>query len=194
MPTYEYLCKSCGHLFEIVRSMRDDPLTECPQCGGELRKVFAPPAIAFKGSGFYATDHGKKSKKPGEKGESGEKKSDDTAARTSESKSEGKKDGTARAAADRRRSRRTRSDPSGSSQGEVLDMTTAEIGVFGGSGFYSFLSEVETVDIDTPYGPPSAPPVIGDVGGRRVAFIPRHGLQARVPSAPRSRIAPTCGP
>jgi putative FmdB family regulatory protein len=68
MPTYEYLCKSCGHLFEIVRSMRDDPLTECPQCGGELRKVFAPPAIAFKGSGFYATDHGKKSTKHSEQG------------------------------------------------------------------------------------------------------------------------------
>jgi putative FmdB family regulatory protein len=60
MPTYEYVCRSCGHLFEIVQSMRDDPLTECPECGGELRKVFAPPAIAFKGSGFYATDHGKK--------------------------------------------------------------------------------------------------------------------------------------
>lgn len=64
MPTYEYVCKSCGHLFEIVQSMRDDPMTECPQCGGELRKVFAPPAISFKGSGFYATDHGKKSTKP----------------------------------------------------------------------------------------------------------------------------------
>lgn len=61
MPTYEYVCKNCGHLFEIVQSMRDDALTGCPECGGELRKVFAPPAIAFKGSGFYATDHGKKS-------------------------------------------------------------------------------------------------------------------------------------
>jgi putative FmdB family regulatory protein len=60
MPTYEYVCKRCGHLFEIVQSMKDDPLTECPECGGELRKVFAPPAISFKGSGFYATDHGKK--------------------------------------------------------------------------------------------------------------------------------------
>jgi putative FmdB family regulatory protein len=60
MPTYEYVCKRCGHLFEIVQSMKDDPLTECPRCGGELRKVFAPPAISFKGSGFYATDHGKK--------------------------------------------------------------------------------------------------------------------------------------
>ncbi len=64
MPTYEYVCKRCGHLFEIVQSMKDDTLTECPECGGELRKVFAPPAISFKGSGFYATDHGKKKSSP----------------------------------------------------------------------------------------------------------------------------------
>jgi putative FmdB family regulatory protein len=62
MPTYEYACKDCGHTFEVVRSMHDEPLTICPNCGGSLRKVFAPPAIAFKGSGFYATDHGKKKK------------------------------------------------------------------------------------------------------------------------------------
>ncbi len=77
MPTYEYVCKSCGHLFDIVQSMHDDALTECPQCGGDLRKVFAPPAISFKGSGFYATDHGKKGSKPaGEaKGDTGSKDS-----------------------------------------------------------------------------------------------------------------------
>ena len=64
MPTYEYTCRDCGHTFEVVQSMTEDPLSMCPECGGSLRKVFAPPAIAFKGSGFYATDHGKKSKKP----------------------------------------------------------------------------------------------------------------------------------
>ena len=74
MPTYEYVCKQCGHLFEIVQSMRDETLTECPECGGELRKVFAPPAISFKGSGFYATDHGKKATKPaGDKDDKGER-------------------------------------------------------------------------------------------------------------------------
>ena len=62
MPTYEYACKGCGHRFDVWQSMSDDPLTICPECGGELRKVFAPPAISFKGSGFYATDHGKKAK------------------------------------------------------------------------------------------------------------------------------------
>jgi 5'-methylthioadenosine phosphorylase len=60
-------------------------------------------------------------------------------------------------------------------------VTTAEIGVFGGSGFYDFLEDTETVDVDTPYGPPSAPPVIGEIGGRRVAFIPRHGNDHRFP-------------
>lgn len=75
MPTYEYTCRDCGHTFEIVQSMWDDALTMCPECGGSLRKVFAPPAISFKGSGFYATDHGKKSKVSGssEKAEKGEK-------------------------------------------------------------------------------------------------------------------------
>ncbi len=67
MPTYEYRCRDCGHTFDVVQAMIDDPLTVCPVCGGELRKVFAPPAISFKGSGFYATDHGKKSKSSGEK-------------------------------------------------------------------------------------------------------------------------------
>jgi putative FmdB family regulatory protein len=62
MPTYEYTCRDCGHTFDIVQSMWDESLTMCPECGGSLRKVFAPPAISFKGSGFYATDHGKKSK------------------------------------------------------------------------------------------------------------------------------------
>ena len=56
MPTYEYRCKSCSTELEVVQSFTDDPLTTCEACGGELRKVFAAPGIAFKGSGFYKTD------------------------------------------------------------------------------------------------------------------------------------------
>ena len=56
MPTYEYACTSCGHQLEAVQSFTDDPLTECPACGGELRKVYAPVGIVLKGSGFYKTD------------------------------------------------------------------------------------------------------------------------------------------
>ena len=52
---------------------------------------------------------------------------------------------------------------------------SAEVGVFGGSGFYEFLSDVVEVRLDTPYGAPSAPVTIGAIGGRRVAFLPRHG-------------------
>jgi 5'-methylthioadenosine phosphorylase len=57
----------------------------------------------------------------------------------------------------------------------VAGTHTADIGVFGGSGFYSFGENVEEVALDTPFGPPSAPVTIAEIGGRRVAFIPRHG-------------------
>jgi 5'-methylthioadenosine phosphorylase len=53
--------------------------------------------------------------------------------------------------------------------------------VFGGSGFYSFLQDVKEVRIDTPYGEPSAPVVVGSIGDRRVAFIPRHGVKHQFP-------------
>jgi putative FmdB family regulatory protein len=56
MPTYEYACKNCGEHLEVVQSFKDDALTTCPQCGGDLRKVFGSIGIAFKGSGFYKTD------------------------------------------------------------------------------------------------------------------------------------------
>jgi len=57
----------------------------------------------------------------------------------------------------------------------------AEIGVFGGSGFYAFLDEVTTVPVHTPYGAPSAPVTIGRVGDRSVAFLPRHGAHHELP-------------
>ncbi|QNE16615.1 S-methyl-5'-thioadenosine phosphorylase [Kribbella qitaiheensis] len=57
----------------------------------------------------------------------------------------------------------------------------AEIGVIGGSGFYSFLSGARPVELDTPFGRPSEPPVVGEVNGREVAFIPRHGADHRFP-------------
>jgi len=56
MPTYEYRCRECGEPLEVVQSFSDDPLTECPACGGSLRKVFNSVGISFKGSGFYKTD------------------------------------------------------------------------------------------------------------------------------------------
>jgi putative FmdB family regulatory protein len=56
MPTYEYRCKDCGHDLEAVQGFHDEPLTECPACGGTLRKKFGSVGISFKGSGFYKND------------------------------------------------------------------------------------------------------------------------------------------
>ena len=56
MPTYEYACNACGQHLEVVQSFTDDSLTECPNCGGSLRKVFGNIGIVLKGSGFYKTD------------------------------------------------------------------------------------------------------------------------------------------
>jgi 5'-methylthioadenosine phosphorylase len=60
-------------------------------------------------------------------------------------------------------------------------LARADVGIFGGSGFYSFLERVETVELDTPYGRPSAPIAVGEVGGTRVAFLPRHGANHELP-------------
>jgi putative FmdB family regulatory protein len=56
MPTYQYRCTACGHDLEAVQKFTDVALTECPNCGGSLRKVFNPVGVVFKGSGFYRTD------------------------------------------------------------------------------------------------------------------------------------------
>jgi putative FmdB family regulatory protein len=56
LPTYEYACTACGHRLDAVQKFTDDALTECPDCGGKLRKVFGAPGIVLKGSGFYKTD------------------------------------------------------------------------------------------------------------------------------------------
>ena len=56
MPVYAYGCKDCGHAFDIRQSFTDDALTECPECGGQLRKKFNTVGVVFKGSGFYRND------------------------------------------------------------------------------------------------------------------------------------------
>jgi len=57
-----------------------------------------------------------------------------------------------------------------------------DVAVIGGSGFYTFLDDPETVEVDTPYGQPSAPVAVGTVGDRRVAFLPRHGAHHEFPA------------
>ncbi|MFF0870126.1 FmdB family zinc ribbon protein [Nonomuraea sp. NPDC003560] len=57
MPTYQYACNDCGEQLEVVQKFTDDALTVCPNCQGNLRKVFSAVGIVFKGSGFYRTDN-----------------------------------------------------------------------------------------------------------------------------------------
>lgn len=56
MPTYEYECQKCHQRIEAVQRFSDPALTSHEGCGGELKKVFSPVGIAFKGTGFYKTD------------------------------------------------------------------------------------------------------------------------------------------
>jgi putative FmdB family regulatory protein len=56
MPTYEYACTACTHRFELVQKFSDSPITECPECGGSVRKVYYAAGVVFKGSGWYIND------------------------------------------------------------------------------------------------------------------------------------------
>jgi putative FmdB family regulatory protein len=58
MPTYDYRCKECGHQFQTLQRMTDEPLSECPECAGTLKRLIGAGAgLLFKGSGFYITDY-----------------------------------------------------------------------------------------------------------------------------------------
>ena len=72
MPIYEYRCPN-GHLFEVFHSMSEDGPSACEVCGeGPLQRVLHPVAVHYKGSGFYSTDYGRKSKQPAKDGGSSE--------------------------------------------------------------------------------------------------------------------------
>ncbi len=108
MPKYEYACKSCGERLEVLQSFSDAPLTECPACGGPLRKVFSAPAITFKGSGFYRTDSRR-----------GRSASEPKADAKADSSSDGETDGKAEPA-------KTESTPAAESQSKQAQPKAAE--------------------------------------------------------------------
>ncbi|MBM3719309.1 MAG: FmdB family transcriptional regulator [Actinobacteria bacterium] len=56
MPTYQYLCTSCAHEFELVQAFSDEAIKDCPLCQGAVRKIYNSVGVVFKGSGFYKTD------------------------------------------------------------------------------------------------------------------------------------------
>ncbi|GAA2983081.1 putative FmdB family regulatory protein [Microbacterium terrae] len=86
MPTYAYACKDCGHRFDAVQSFADPTLTECPECGGALRKEYGSIGVTFNGSGFYRTDSRSSSGSVGTGTAGG-----DSGASSASSKSEAKK-------------------------------------------------------------------------------------------------------
>jgi putative FmdB family regulatory protein len=58
MPTYEYECRDCGHAFERFQGINEDPISECPECAGRVRRLISSGGgLVFKGPGFYATDY-----------------------------------------------------------------------------------------------------------------------------------------
>jgi putative FmdB family regulatory protein len=66
MPIYEYECQKCKKQFEIQRGFHEEGAVCCPQCGEEGQRIYTPPPLIFKGSGFYVTDHKKKEERPAE--------------------------------------------------------------------------------------------------------------------------------
>jgi putative FmdB family regulatory protein len=100
MPLYEYQCKKCGKIFEVMQKFSDEPLKKHEGCGGKVEKQMSAPAFHLKGTGWYVTDYGKggvvpKNPSPESGSESksessSESKSDSSAEMKSEAKSETK--------------------------------------------------------------------------------------------------------
>ncbi|MBX2991181.1 MAG: zinc ribbon domain-containing protein [Bacteroidetes bacterium] len=78
MPTYQYLCKNCGHQLEELQSIKEPPLTQCPECKQEalLRIVGSGSGVIFKGTGFYKTDYVKSERNEAKSSGAEEKKKD----------------------------------------------------------------------------------------------------------------------
>lgn len=95
MPTYQYQCTECGEGLEAVQKFTDDALTECPNCGGRLKKVFSAVGIVFKGSGFYRNDSrgSSSSSSPAKPSTSTPSPSSSSSSSTSSSSSESKSSG-----------------------------------------------------------------------------------------------------
>jgi putative FmdB family regulatory protein len=94
VPIYEYECESCHHRVELIQRFSDKPLKKCAKCGGPLHKVLSPPALVFKGTGWYVTDYARAGQNGGN-GKAESRKSDaatDTGGKSDAAKSDAKKD------------------------------------------------------------------------------------------------------
>ena len=92
MPIYEYRCKKCQHIFEKIQKFSDAPVKKCPKCGGGVEQLLSPPAVQFKGSGWYVTDYARKSESgragSSDSGKDGAKPAEKSDSKKTESKTE----------------------------------------------------------------------------------------------------------
>jgi putative FmdB family regulatory protein len=76
MPLYDYRCHKCGEVFEVKQKFSDEPLRQHESCGGEVERLLSPPALQFKGTGWYVTDYARNAKAPSPTSPSSESKSE----------------------------------------------------------------------------------------------------------------------
>ena len=89
MPKYDYRCGDCGHVYEKREGFDAPSVQACPQCAGTARRVLTPPAIVFKGSGWYVTDHRKGSDSEGSSSNSSAASKSETPSKSGESSKSG---------------------------------------------------------------------------------------------------------
>ena len=92
MPLYEYRCAQCGKVFEIIQKFSDAALETHENCGGKVERLISPPALQFKGSGWYITDYAKGNASSNKESKPAETKSESksTESKPAETKSESK--------------------------------------------------------------------------------------------------------
>lgn len=71
MPIYEYQCRSCEHTFEVLQKFSDPPIQECPRCSAPVQRLICPPALVFKGGGWYVNEFPTPDRKKGMEAEKG---------------------------------------------------------------------------------------------------------------------------
>jgi putative FmdB family regulatory protein len=96
MPIYEYECNGCGKRHEIMQKITDSPLTKCPDCGAELKKMVSNTSFVLKGTGWYMTDYASNKRSPS--AEATQKKATDKGAKKGDTKAEAKPETKAAAA------------------------------------------------------------------------------------------------
>jgi putative FmdB family regulatory protein len=94
MPLYEYRCSRCSQTFEVMQKFSDTPLAVHEGCGGPVERLLSPPALQFKGSGWYVTDYGRNGSSASS---NGSEKADGKGTAKPEAKAEGKSDTTSTA-------------------------------------------------------------------------------------------------